>query len=95
MYNPRPEAFTVLTAMAARTQRVRLGTAVLIAALRHPVWLADVMASVDLISKGRLVVGVGVGANFTEAQRDDGGRSGRRPAQTPPKGSAGWKRWWK
>ena len=70
MYNPRPEAFTVLTAMAARTQRVRLGTAVLIAALRHPVWLADVMASVDLISKGRLVVGVGVGANFTEAQRD-------------------------
>ena len=71
MYNPRPESLTVLGAMAARTSRVRLGTGVLVGALRHPVWLASVMGTVDLISGGRLVLGVGVGVNFTEGQREE------------------------
>ena len=54
---PRLEPLATLAAVAACTERVRLGTAVLLAALRHPVLLAQTMATVDLISKGRLVIG--------------------------------------
>ena len=65
---PRLEPLSVLAAIAARTSRVRLGTAVLLAALRHPVLLAQTLATVDLISKGRLVITAGVGGAFNEAQ---------------------------
>ena len=71
LYNPRPEALTVLAAVAARTHRIRLGTAALVAGLRHPVWLADVVGTVDLISKGRLVLGIAAGGNMTAAQRGE------------------------
>ena len=54
---PRLEPLATLGALAARTSRVRLGTAVLLPALRHPVLMAQTMATVDLISGGRLVIG--------------------------------------
>ena len=57
---PRLEAMTTLAAVAARTQRVRLGTAVLLPALRHPVMLANEAANVDILSQGRLILGVGI-----------------------------------
>ncbi len=66
---PRLEAMTTLAAIAARTSRVRLGTAVMLMALRHPVLLAQMMGTVDLISGGRLQLGVGVGGAFNAMQQ--------------------------
>jgi alkanesulfonate monooxygenase SsuD/methylene tetrahydromethanopterin reductase-like flavin-dependent oxidoreductase (luciferase family) len=60
---PRFEALTTLAAVAARTQHVQLGTAVLLPMLRHPVVLANEVASLDLIANGRLILGVGIGGN--------------------------------
>ena len=68
---PRLEPLSTLGALAARTSRVRLGTAVLLAALRHPVLLAQTMQSVDLISGGRLIIGAGVGGAFNDEQRGE------------------------
>ena len=66
---PRLEPLSTLTAVAANTERVRLGTAVLLPALRHPVHLAHQAATVDFISEGRLVLGAGVGGAFNADQR--------------------------
>ena len=68
---PRLEPLTTLTAVASHTERVRLGTAVLLAALRHPVHLAHQAATLDFISGGRVVLGAGVGGAFNDAQRGE------------------------
>ncbi len=57
--SPRPEALVTLAALAARTRRIGIGTAILIGSLRHPVHAAHQLATIDLISQGRLTVGVG------------------------------------
>lgn len=58
---PYHEALTVLTAVAGATQRVRLGTSVLVLPWHHPVRLAKTVASLDTWSNGRVTLGVGVG----------------------------------
>jgi probable F420-dependent oxidoreductase len=67
---PRHEPLTLLAAVAARTRRVALGTAVLLPALRHPLLLAHAVATVDRVSEGRLVLGVGI-AGDTPATRQE------------------------
>lgn len=56
-----PEALTALAACAAWTRRIRLATTVLVAQMHDPVHLAKQLATIDLISAGRLIVGLGVG----------------------------------
>jgi alkanesulfonate monooxygenase SsuD/methylene tetrahydromethanopterin reductase-like flavin-dependent oxidoreductase (luciferase family) len=66
---PRLEPLSILAAVAARTSRVRLGTAVLLMGLRHPLLLAQTLGTVDLISQGRLIVAAGTGGAFNEEQK--------------------------
>jgi F420-dependent oxidoreductase-like protein len=58
---PWPEAWTTLSALAAIVPRIRLGTLVTGNTYRHPAVLAKMAASVDHISGGRLVLGLGAG----------------------------------
>lgn len=57
---PYHEALTVLTATAMVTTRVRLGTSVLVLPWHHPVRLAKQVATLDVLSGGRVDLGVGV-----------------------------------
>ncbi|MGA9866866.1 MAG: LLM class flavin-dependent oxidoreductase [Acetobacteraceae bacterium] len=57
---PRHEPLTLLAAVAARTRRLELGTAVLLPALRNPVLLAHQAATLDQISEGRFILGIGI-----------------------------------
>jgi alkanesulfonate monooxygenase SsuD/methylene tetrahydromethanopterin reductase-like flavin-dependent oxidoreductase (luciferase family) len=61
---PRHDPLTLLAAVAARTRKVELGTAVLLPALRNPVVLAQQVATLDRISEGRLILGVGIAADL-------------------------------
>ena len=59
---PYYDALTVLTYVAAVTRKVRLGTSVLVLPYLNPIVLAKSLATLDVMSGGRLEVGVGVGA---------------------------------
>ena len=58
-----PEALTVLTALAEVTHRVMLGPLVLNVANRHPGVLANIAATIQAVSGGRLLLGIGAGGN--------------------------------
>ncbi len=78
---PRMEPLTTLAAIATQTERVRLGTAVLLGALRHPVLLAQMVGTLDLISGGRTVLAVGAGGAFNESQQREWRVAGVNPRQ--------------
>ncbi len=67
---PRHEPLTLLAAVAARTRRVRLGTGVLLPALRNPVVLAHVVGTLDRLAEGRVILGVGIAANTPAIRRE-------------------------
>ncbi len=60
---PVLESVTTLTYAAAVTKRLHLGIAVLLIAQRNPIDLAKALSSLDILSNGRLIVGVGLGAS--------------------------------
>jgi probable F420-dependent oxidoreductase len=58
---PIIDSLTVLTGIAARTSRIKMGTGILVLPLRNPVALAKQLASMDQLSQGRLIMGMAVG----------------------------------
>jgi alkanesulfonate monooxygenase SsuD/methylene tetrahydromethanopterin reductase-like flavin-dependent oxidoreductase (luciferase family) len=67
---PRHEPFTLLAAVASRVQRIELGTAVLLPALRNPVVMAHQIATLDQIAEGRLILGVGIAADVANIRAE-------------------------
>ena len=63
-----PESLTLLGALAAWTDRVRLVTTVVVPQLHDPVMLAKALATGDMLSGGRLTVGIGVGGRHEDYQ---------------------------
>lgn len=63
-HRPILEAVTVLTYAAALTSRIKVGPATLILPLRHPTIVAKQFSSLDVLSKGRVVLTVGVGGDY-------------------------------
>ncbi|MHC9044487.1 LLM class flavin-dependent oxidoreductase [Microbacterium saperdae] len=78
-----PSPFPLLAAAAERTSRIRLGTAIVVLPLEHPLRLAEDAVVTDLLSGGRLELGVGAGGGSEPAYRAfgrDGSSEGRRRA---------------
>ena len=73
------DPMVTLAAMASVTSRIRLATGVCLVAQRDPIVLAKEVASLDRISHGRLILGIGVGWNLDEL-RDHGVDPHRRRA---------------
>src|SRR5580698_4558127 len=77
---PILEAYTLLGALAARTERVQLGTLVTGVTYRNPALLAKMVTTLDIISKGRAILGIG--AAWYEPEHDGFGfafpRAGER-----------------
>jgi probable F420-dependent oxidoreductase len=65
-YRRNLDCFGALCAAAAVTSEIVLGTGVCLIAQRHPIWLAKEVATVDLLSDGRFVLGAGFGWNREE-----------------------------
>jgi alkanesulfonate monooxygenase SsuD/methylene tetrahydromethanopterin reductase-like flavin-dependent oxidoreductase (luciferase family) len=76
---PVLEGWTVLAGLAAVTDRIRLATLCSAVGYRNPAHLAKIAASVDLISRGRLTLGIGAGF-FAEEYRQYGWEFPLRPA---------------
>ncbi len=56
-----PSPLIVATAVAAQTRRLKVGTSVILLPLHHPVHLAEDVITLDIVSKGRVILGVGIG----------------------------------
>jgi F420-dependent oxidoreductase-like protein len=64
--DPMMEAYTTLSALATQTSRVKLGTLVTGVTYRNPALLAKQVTTLDVISKGRAILGIGAAWNETE-----------------------------
>jgi probable F420-dependent oxidoreductase len=63
-----PSPLIVATAVAAQTRRLYVGTSVMLLPLHHPVHVAEDVITLDLVSKGRVILGVGIGYQATDFQ---------------------------
>jgi probable F420-dependent oxidoreductase len=79
---PTFDALTILAAVAATTDRIRLGTAVLLLPLRPAALAAKEITSVDVISGGRLTLGIGVGGEYPKEFQAVGVPVNQRGART-------------
>lgn len=64
--DPMLEAYTLLGALAARTERARLGTMVTGVTYRNPALLAKIVTTLDVVSRGRAILGIGAAWNEDE-----------------------------
>ncbi len=64
--SPELDVIATLSLLASRTSRMKLGPSVLLLNLRHPLLVAKAFASLDYLSKGRMVMAVGTGANLAD-----------------------------
>src|SRR5919106_3248756 len=64
------DCITIMAGLAARTRKIRIGMVPLILALRNPVLTAHSLATLDVISDGRTIVGVSSGHQYQFAQRE-------------------------
>jgi alkanesulfonate monooxygenase SsuD/methylene tetrahydromethanopterin reductase-like flavin-dependent oxidoreductase (luciferase family) len=96
LLTPRIEALTMLAAVAPATHRVRLGTAALLPVLRRPVQAAQTLASIDLLSGGRLVLAVGAAfpGRFGEPQHALSGVPWERRFRRLDETVALWRQLW-
>jgi len=62
------DSLIALAAIAARTSTIRLGTGITLLAQRDPIWTAKEIASLDVISAGRVTFGIGYGWNIEEME---------------------------
>jgi probable F420-dependent oxidoreductase len=81
-YFPTFDALTSLAAMAARTTRIQLGAAVLLLPLRPAALAAKEISSVDVISGGRLIAGIGIGGEYPKEFEAAGVPVGQRGVRT-------------
>ena len=65
--DPMLEAYTVLSAIAARTSRIQLGAMVTGVTYRNPAFLAKVVTTLDIVSSGRAILGIGAAWNDEES----------------------------
>jgi probable F420-dependent oxidoreductase len=63
---PTFDAITTMAALAARTRRVRIGSAIVLLPLRPPAAVAKAVATLDIIAHGRITLGVGVGGEYPQ-----------------------------
>ena len=68
LHMPAPvyDSTVALAAVAATTERVKLGFGVMLLGLRQPAWVAKQLTTIDALAPGRLLLGVGVGGEFPE-----------------------------
>ena len=64
------DCLAMMAALAARTSRIKIGTVPLIVALRNPVLLAHALATLDVISAGRILIGASSGHQYAYAERE-------------------------
>ena len=67
-YKRTLDPFVVLGACAAVTERIQLGTGICLVSQRHPITLAKEVATIDRISNGRFIFGIGAGWNRPEVE---------------------------
>src|ERR1041384_8078769 len=63
---PRLEPFTTMAALAMTTSKPKIGTAVYLPALRHPIHLAHSLATLSILAPHRIIWGVGIGAGVQD-----------------------------
>ncbi len=81
-YGPTLDATVTLGAFAAKTKRIKLGTAIVLMPLRNPTVLAKAISTVDVISGGRVLLGIGVGGEFAKEFEATGVPVSERGART-------------